>query len=60
MLETVKTYIWELPDTPFSIYYQNYICDVQDQNILLEVSSIKTEEVLTLERLMSLIRRKIQ
>jgi len=59
MLETVKTYIRDLPDIPFSIYYQNYICDVQDRNIVLEVNSIKTDEILTIERLITSIKRRL-
>lgn len=36
MLETVKKYISELPDTSFNDYYQQYIFSIQDENLGLE------------------------
>jgi len=59
MLETVKTYIRELPDIPFNVFYQNYICEVQDQNILVEIQSIKTDEITSLEKLLALLKRRM-
>jgi len=51
MLDTVKSIIEELPDMPFDEYYQRYIFDVQDQNIQAEVSSVKPEDVMSVNRL---------
>ena len=36
MLDTIKQYIANLSDVDFDTYYQNYVCDVQDENIGLE------------------------
>ena len=52
MLETVKQYIKDIPDIDFDIFYQDYICEVQDQNVWAEIKNIKTEEIITLQRLL--------
>lgn len=59
MLETVKTCIKDLPDTSFDIYYQNYIFDVQDQNIFAEVNSVKTNDILSLDRLIAKLHKEL-
>ena len=59
MLSTVKTYIQELPDIPFEDYYQNYIFDVQDRNIEMEVYSIKTNDILSLDRLIAKLHKEL-
>lgn len=56
MLETVKATIKELPDISFGEFYQNYICDIQDQNILVEVQGIKTEDIITIEKLIAKLK----
>ena len=56
MLDTVKGYIASTKDIPFAEYYMNYICAVQDQNILAEIKGIKTEEITSLGKLMSLLK----
>ena len=38
MLDTIKQYITDLSDIDFNTYYQNYVCNVQDENIGLENS----------------------
>lgn len=53
MLESVKQYIAELPDIPFWDYYQEYICEVQDQNIRVEIAGLKTEEIISVNRLIA-------
>lgn len=53
MLESIKTIIEELPDVSFDEYYQMYICDVQDQNIMVEINSVKTDEIISLNSLLS-------
>ena len=45
MLNTVKSYISELSDISFADFYQKYICEVQDQNILMEIRSIKSPDI---------------
>ena len=60
MLETVKTYIAELPDTPFEVFYQEYICDVQDQNIQMEINSIQTDEILSVNKLLDKLHKVIR
>lgn len=59
MLETIKTYIKELPDEDFDEFYQNYIFEVQDQNIELEVSSIKTADILSLDKLIAKLHKEL-
>lgn len=59
MLGTVKQYIAELPDTPFYEYYQRYIFNVQDQNISTEVASIKTDDILSLEKLVERLHQEL-
>lgn len=56
MLETVKATIKELPDISFGEFYQNYICDIQDQNILVEVQGVKTEDIITIEKLIAKLK----
>lgn len=53
MLESVKDIIAELPDTPFWEYYQDYICEVQDQNIKAEIENLKTDEITSITKLIS-------
>lgn len=59
MLETIKAYIKELPDEDFDEFYQNYIFEVQDQNIELEVSSIKTADILSLDKLIAKLHKEL-
>lgn len=59
MLEAIKSYISELPSIPFEDYYQNYIFKVQDQNILAEVGSIKTNDILSLDRLIAKLHKEL-
>ena len=53
MLETIKTYIGEIPDVPFDVFYQRYICDIQDQNVLAEIGSIRAGEIATINQLLT-------
>ena len=53
MLETVKTYIKEIPDVPFGEFYQRYICYVQDMNIQAEINSIKPDDIISLNKLLT-------
>ena len=57
MLDTVKKYIKELPDVSFDEFYQGYICDVQDQNVMAEIDSIKVGEILSLKQLITQLNR---
>lgn len=59
MLDTVCSYISESPDTPFAEYYQRYIFSVQDQNISAEVASIKTDDILSLDRLVARLSKEV-
>ena len=60
MLETVKTYIDELLDIPFDQYYQNYVCRVQDQNIKIEIDSLKSDDILSLEQILARLHKEIR
>lgn len=59
MLETIKSYIKDLPCTSFDLYYQKYIFDIQDQNIFTEVNSIKTNDILSLDRLIAKLHKEL-
>ena len=59
MLETIKSYIKDLPDKSFEEYYQQYIFDVQDQNIEAEINSIKTTDILSLDRLIAKLHKEL-
>lgn len=59
MLESIKTYIKELPEVSFVEHYQNYICRVQDRNIELEVNSIKTDDILSLDKLVAKLCKEL-
>lgn len=59
MLETVKQYVRDVPDTPFAEYYQRYICEVQDQNIQAEVSGAKTADILSLDKLITRLNMEL-
>ena len=53
MLEAVKRYIEEQPDIPFDIYYQGYICDVQDQNIVSEINGLNIGEMMSVSDILN-------
>lgn len=53
MLETVKAMISELPDKPFGMFYQEYICDVQDYSMGMEVKSISNADILAVTQLLN-------
>lgn len=53
MLETVKSYIKEISNVPFDVFYQRYICDIQDQNVLAEIGSIRAGEIATISQLLT-------
>lgn len=59
MLDTIKTYIKELPDQDFDDFYQQYIFRVQDQNIIAEVGSVKTSDILSLDRLIAKLHKEL-
>lgn len=50
MLSTIKAYIENLPETEFFDFYQKYIFDVQDQNLQAEVNSIKSDDIISLDK----------
>lgn len=59
MLDTIKGYIKELPDQDFDDYYQNYIFSVQDQNLLAEIESIKTSDIMSLDKLIAKLHKEL-
>lgn len=56
MLDTIKTYIKEIPDVPFDEFYQGYICYVQDINVQAEINSVKSEEVMSLNKILARLK----
>jgi hypothetical protein len=59
MLNTIKAYITELSEYNFDLYYQKYIFDIQDQNIFTEVNSIKTNDILSLDRFIAKLHKEL-
>lgn len=59
MLETIKSYIEELPEDTFDTFYQKYIFEVQDINIAKEVSGVKTDDILSLDRLIARLHKEL-
>lgn len=59
MLETIKSYIEDLPKDTFDTFYQKYIFEVQDINIAKEVSGVKTDDILSLDRLIARLHKEL-
>jgi hypothetical protein len=59
MLGTIKAYIEDLPEDSFDEFYQKYIFEVQDQNIVAEISSIKTTDIMSLDRMIARLRKEL-
>ena len=59
MLETIKSYIKELPDTDFDTYYQTYICNIQDSNVVSEIDSIGLDTTLPLDKLITKLHKEL-
>lgn len=59
MLETVKQYVNEPLTISFPEYYERYICQVQDINIVTEVSSVKATDILSLEKLITKLHNQL-
>lgn len=56
MLNSIKTYISEIPDVPFDEFYQRYICYVQDMNIISEINNMKSDDIISLNKLISRLK----
>jgi hypothetical protein len=59
MLDTVKSYIDNLPTDSFEEFYQKYIFTVQDANIEAEVGSVKTSDILSLDKLIARLQKEL-
>lgn len=55
MLKTVEEYIENLEDVPFSLFYKQYIMEVQDENIDKEVSYLMHSSQLNVLNVSALI-----
>lgn len=55
MLKTVEEYIDNLEDIPFSLFYKQYIMEVQDENIDKEVSYLMHSSQLNVLNVSALI-----
>ncbi len=55
MLKTVEEYIENLEDIPFSLFYKQYIMEVQDENIDKEVSYLMHSSQLNVLNVSALI-----
>lgn len=56
MLRIIREAIDSIPDVPFNQYYANYIAEVQDRNIELEIKSLIRTNVLDPLSLSSIIQ----
>lgn len=59
VLEGVKAYINELPDQSFAEFYEQYVCRVQDMNLMAEVNSVKTSDILSLDKLIAKLYKEL-
>ena len=59
MLDTVKSYIDNLPADSFEEFYQKYIFTIQDMNIETEVGSVKTSDILSLDKLIARLQKEL-
>lgn len=59
MLESIKSYINDSPNISFEDYYRNYIFEVQDQNIEAEVKSVKSSDILSLDKLIAKLHKEL-
>lgn len=59
MLETIKSYINDAPNIPFEEFYQRYIFRVQDMNIESEVAGVKTDDILSLDKLITRLHKEL-
>ena len=51
--------ISELPDKPFGMFYQEYICDVQDYSMGMEVKSISNADILAVTQLLNKLYKEL-
>lgn len=58
MLDVIKTYIDADQDVPFDEFYQRYICYVQDMNIQAEINNMKSDDIISLNKLIGRLRCK--
>ena len=59
MLETIKSYIQDLSDIDFDTYYQTYICNIQDFNVISEIGSIGLDTTLPLDKLIAKLHKEL-
>ena len=52
VLDSIKTMLKEPQEVSFDVFYQAYICDIQDQNVQAEVAGIKIDEITSINRLL--------
>ena len=58
MLESIKSYIKELPKEDFNEYYQKYILNVQDDNLSLKTQFNGTTFI-SINKLITAIHREL-
>lgn len=59
MLETIKHLINISPDISFTEYYQQYVMEVQDRSLDVEVNRLKNTDILSLDRLLSKLNKEL-
>lgn len=62
LLQTVRNCIENLEDVPFYDFYMNYISDVQDMSVNIEIGHIKNSHIVdicTLSKLVNTEHRKM-
>lgn len=60
MLDSVKQKIEDLPDKSFNQFYQEYIFKIQDDNLEREVSTVKSNGVISLTKLVNELHKQFK
>ena len=60
MLEHIKQLISNSPDISFIEYYQQYVMDVQDYNLCLEVNDLKNVDILSVDKLIHKLHKELE
>lgn len=60
MLEILKQIIVSTPNTSFAEYYQNYIMEIQDYNLGLEVKDLRNADILSVDKLIHKLHKELE
>ena len=60
MLESIKQLITNSPDISFTEYYQQYVMDVQDYNLGIEVKDLRNADILSVDKLIHKLHKELE